>query len=104
VVKHLKTLAEPIQRLCSMKNQVKFTAHQLETWVAVLCSYEQAVVTRACLEIGLSDDPFPDLGKLTLRCETLRRRKAGIEASDGKVRIGDGMLRKIAESLNLRID
>lgn len=87
-----------------MKNQVKLTAHQLETWVAVLACYEPTIVTRACLEIGLSDDPFPDLGKLTLRCETLRRRKAGAEASDGKVRIGDGMLKKIADSLNLKID
>jgi hypothetical protein len=87
-----------------MKNQVQLTAHQLETWIGVLACYEPSIVTRSCLEIGLSDDPFPDLGKLTLRCEELRRRKAGTLARDGKVVIGDAMLHRIAESLCLQID
>jgi hypothetical protein len=87
-----------------MKNQVQMTPHVLETWVAVLSCYDVEIVNRAVLEIGLSDDPFPDVGKLSLRCESLRRRKAGTESSDGKIRIGDAMLRKIAESLGLKID
>ena len=97
-------LLPSLERLCSAKRVLNLTPHQTETWLAVLSSYEPGIVTRACLEIGLSDDPFPDLGKLTLRCETLRRRKAGAESSDGKVRIGDAMLRKIADCLNLKID
>lgn len=87
-----------------MKNQVQLTTHALETWVATLACYEASIVTRSCLEIGLSDDPFPDLGKLTLRCEALRRRKNGTESNDGKIRIGDAMLHKIAKSLGLTID
>lgn len=86
-----------------MKNQVQMTPHQLETWVAVLACYEATVVTRACLEIGLSADPFPDLGKVVTRCEVLRRRKAGTEAQSGIATIGDVMLRNIASSLGLEV-
>lgn len=80
------------------------TPHILETWVAVLSCYEVEILNRAVLEIGLSDDPFPDVGKLALKCEALRRRKERTESSDGKIRIGDVMLRKIADSLGFKID
>ena|GEM_PF-1494016 len=103
MAKYLAVLSEPLQRLCSMKNQMQLTAHQLETWVGVLSCYETEVVTRSCLEIGLSEDPFPDLGKVVARCERHRRTRAGITASTDKVSIGEGMLKRIADSLSLTI-
>lgn len=99
----MPSLRDPIQRLCSMKNQVNFTPHQLETWVAVLSCYDVRIVSRVCLEIGLSDDPFPDCGKIALRCERLRREAAGHVASNDKQSIGTAQLKRIAEALNLRV-
>jgi hypothetical protein len=86
-----------------MKNQVNLTAHQLETWIAVLSCYEPEIVTRAILEIGLSEDPFPDLGKILSRSELLRRRKSGTESKTETKIIGEKMLHLIADSLQLRI-
>ena len=93
-------------RLCSMKNQVNLTPHQLETWVAVLSCFDDDIVTRVILEIGLSVDPFPDIGKIVTRCEVLRRRRAKLDYGEGRggpVRIGDGMLKTIASALQLKI-
>lgn len=86
-----------------MKTQMELTPHQLETWVAVLSCYPVTIVNRACLEIGLSEDPFPDLGKLTMKCETLRRNASGMVSTDGRARIGDSTLAAIATSLGLKI-
>lgn len=90
-------------RLCSMKNQVNLTPHQLETWVAVLSCFDTDIVSRVVLEIGLSEDPFPDLGKITLRCEALRRRRENVEGRSDSMKIGDKMLAKIASALELKI-
>lgn len=90
-------------RLCSMKTQVELTPHQMETWVRVLSCFDSDIVTRVVLEIGLSEDPFPDLGKIVQRCEVLRRRRENVEARTDKVQLGDKMLRLIAESLQLKI-
>jgi len=89
-----------------MKNQVNLTVHQLETWVAVLSCFDDDIVTRVILEIGLSEDPFPDIGKIVTRCEVLRRRRANLDYGEGRtgpVKIGDGMLKKIAAALQLKI-
>jgi len=60
-----------LTRLCSMKRTVEFTPHQLDTWLAVLAQFPAATCNRAILEIGLSSDPFPDLGKLVLCCQQI---------------------------------
>ncbi len=52
-----------------MKNQTQFTAHALETWTAVLSVFPVKIVNRAVLRIGLSVDPFPDLGKVVIACQ-----------------------------------
>ena len=64
---------EALQRLCSMKRNVEFTPHQLETWLASLAHFEDPVVQTAVLKLGLSTDPFPDLGKLVIKCQELSR-------------------------------
>lgn len=58
-----------------MKRALEFTRHQTDTWIAVLSQFPAETVNRAILQIGLSDDPFPDLGKLTLKCQQLEWQK-----------------------------
>ena len=64
-----------LERLCSSKNTVQLTAHAAETWVAALSMYSDrpAIVNQAVIEMAVSEDPFPDLGKLLAKCEFIRR-------------------------------
>lgn len=85
-----------------MKNQVQLTAHALETWIAALSVFDPEFVNQAVLEIGLSADPFPDLGKLVLRCDSIRCEKKHGTGSDRK-KIGITALKAIARAMNLEI-
>jgi len=87
-----------------MKRVVSLTDHQCETWLAVLSVFPESVVNAAILEIGLSEDPFPDLGKLVINCERRRRTEAGTMPQDGVKRLGSGMVKAVADALQLKID
>jgi hypothetical protein len=52
-----------------MKKQAQLTDHQTETWLAVLSIFPIEVVNEAILKLGLSADPFPDLGKIVINCQ-----------------------------------
>lgn len=99
-----RSILPSLERLCSMKRVVSLTDHQAETWLAVLSVYDPAVVNRAALEIGLSADPFPDLGKLVMVCERMRRDDASTIPQDGIKKLSGKMLAKVAEALQLRIE
>lgn len=86
-----------------MKNQAEFTPHALETWAAALSVYPSQLVNRAVLEIGLSADPFPDLGKVFSACERLRRERAGTVPQDGVCRLSDTTIGAVAQALQLEI-
>ena len=64
-----------LERLCSSKNTVQLTAHAAETWVSALSMYSDwpEIVNQAVVEMAVSEDPFPDLGKLLAKCEFIRR-------------------------------
>lgn len=64
-----------LERLCSSKNTLQLTDHQAETWAAALSLYADKphIVNRAIVELAVSADPFPDLGKLLVKCEVIRR-------------------------------
>lgn len=64
-------LAPVLARLCASKNQVALTPFAIETWCAALSVFDTRIVNRAVLEIALGADPFPDLGKLVMRCQQL---------------------------------
>ena len=66
-----ETLLPALERLCSMKQRVMLTDHQTETWLAVLSQFPVTVVNRAVLKLGLSSDPFPDLGKIVIECQRI---------------------------------
>lgn len=86
-----------------MKERVDMTPFALETWVAVLGQYPVEVVNRAVVQIGLSSDPFPDLGKIVLACETIRRANAGTTPLDGVKAISQKMIDAVAAALELDI-
>lgn len=68
-----KRVQTALQRLCSMKTSVQLTPHQLDTWGRVLsCYFPEDIVIRTVIEFGLTDDPFPDIGKLIQRCQRIQ--------------------------------
>lgn len=87
-----------------MKRQVDFTNHQLDTWIAVLAQFPASTTNRAILQIGLSTDPFPDLGKLVLTCQQIEWAKSpdyapGRDAS----KVSIGVISKAADNLQIKI-
>jgi hypothetical protein len=54
-----------------------FTPHQLQTWLAVLSVFDVKIVNRAVLEFGLAEDPFPDIGKIFLKCQRIKFSQSG---------------------------
>ena len=87
-----------------MKNQTQLTPHQAETWVAALSIFDSRDVNRSCLELGLSSDPFPDLGKLVMRCDQLRRERKGTQLrTDSNGRPSASVVESVAKAMELEI-
>jgi len=84
-----------------MKKQVQLTPFELETWIAALSEFDTKIVNEAVVKIGISDDPFPDLGKLVGRCDQIRRAKSGVVRTDDGKQVGTAMLAKIAKAMGL---
>lgn len=84
-----------------MKKQVQLTAFELETWVAGLSVFDTSIVNEAVVRIGLSEDPFPDLGKLVMRCDAIRRDRAGTTRSGDSKQLGTATIAKLAEAIGL---
>lgn len=85
-----------------MKNQVQLTTHQLETWIAALSVFEPKVVNRAVLEIGLSVDPFPDLGKIVMRCQKIKNEDQYAPGRDSE-RLTPSVMRQVAKAMGLEV-
>jgi len=74
-----------LERLCSSKNTVQLTPHAAETWAAALASKyadRPKIANKAIIEIAVSQDAFPDLGKLLVACERIRREADGTLPQD----------------------
>ena len=73
-----------IELLVSAKRTLELTPHQAETWTAALSIYQSrpSIVHRAVIELATDEDPFPDLSKLLLRCEKIRRETDGTLPQD----------------------
>lgn len=88
-----------------MKNQANFTTHQLETWVASLSIFDHRDVNKSVLELGLSNDPFPDLGKLVLLCDAKRRQRKGTQLrADCNGKPSSSVVASVAKALQLEIE
>ena len=63
---------------------MQLTPHAAETWIAALAIYvdKPQIVNKAIIEMAVSDDPFPDLGKLLGKCEMIRRATEGTMPQD----------------------
>ena len=68
-------LAKALSSLCLMKRQATFTTEEAGCWISVLQMYPPATVNRACVSLGLSVDPFPDLSKVVQMCEHIEAEK-----------------------------
>ena len=90
-------MMELLERLVSAKRTVEFTDHQAETWLASLSVFDLSVVTEAVIRIAHSDDPFPDLGKLVMRCEAIRRQRSG-NVGQGDTQLGSGTVNLLAKA------
>lgn len=65
---------------------MQLTPHAAETWVAALSVYASRpkIVNQAVIRMAVSSDPFPDLGKLLVECERIRRSVDGTLPQDVK--------------------
>ena len=100
----LSALLPSLERLCSMKRVLSLTDHQAETWVAVLGQFPSHVVNRAILEIGLSSDPFPDLGKLVLCCQRHGRDASVYAPLRDETKVAARIIHEAAKALQLPIE
>lgn len=97
-------LAPVLARLCAAKNQVALTPFAIETWCAALSVFELRIVNRAVLEIALGSDPFPDLGKLMIRCQQLVNQESTVVAPGrDESRLSKSTLRKIALAMGIDV-
>lgn len=91
-----------LERLCSAKATVQLTSHQAETWLASLSVFDQKIVNAVILKIAHGPDPFPDLGKIVIACEALRRERSGTPAQ-GDVKLGAATLKALADAWGLEV-
>jgi len=63
-----QALGKALATLCLMKRQAEFNTPTADCWLKVLGAFPVDVVTDAAVTLGLSVDPFPDLGKLVAEC------------------------------------
>lgn len=97
-------IGEALTRLCSLKNQAQFTAHQLETWLATLSIFPPGIVNRAILEIALSQDPFPDCGKIVARCQIELHKKATVPSQGDPSKPTKGTVDRVAKAFGIVVD
>ena len=87
-----------------MKNEAQLTPHILETWIAALSIFDPRDVRKSCIELGLSTDPFPDVGKLVMRCDHLRRERLGTQLrTDSNGRPSASVVADVAQAMGLEI-
>lgn len=99
----IKTVSVSIKRLCAMKNTVDLTPYALETWAAVLSTFDPTVVNEAVVRIGLSEDPFPDLGKIVAKCTEITRQRNPQIVNAELPKVSRSTVAKVAEALQLKI-
>lgn len=86
-----------------MKNTMDLTPFALETWAAVLGTFDPTIVNEAVIRIGLSDDPFPDLGKLVCKCTEIQRQRNPVVTQAEQPKVSRSVVAKVAEALSLKI-
>ena len=78
------------------------TDHQTETWLAVLSQFPVTAVNRAVLKLGLSSDPFPDLGKIVIECQRIASAENYAPGRNPDV-VSNSTLTSVASALQLEV-
>jgi len=86
-----------------MKKQAQLTSHQTETWLGVLSIFPVNVVNEAVLTLGLSSDPFPDLGKIVITCQQ-KLSESQYAPGNNPERVKSSTIAKAAKALGIPID
>lgn len=67
----------------------------------MLGCYDIKHINRAVIEFGMSEDPFPDLGKIVAKAEAYRKQQA--QYQDGGPVEAPRQVKRIAEALGLSV-
>lgn len=102
-VKAIPQIGESLKRLCALKNQAQFTAFAIETWAAALSVFPPEVVNMAVLEMALSQDPFPDCGKVIAKCQMEMARRSTVVSQADPAKPSRGTVKAVAEALGIKI-
>ena len=69
--------------MCSLKRQAQFTPFDIESWCAALSIFPAPVVNRVIVEFCISSDPFPDCGKIIMKCQTeMQKYNSAVSQAD----------------------
>ena len=71
-----------IKMLAEEKEQLSFSNDRANIWARVLSGYDPEHVTAALVQLLLSEDPFPSLGKVT-RIAAAAARESQVVRADG---------------------
>ena len=91
--------------MCLMKRQATFSREEADCWVTILAIFPTETVNRAMLQLGLSTDPFPDLGKLVAACQAIEAEKNPqvVRGASSAGRPSKGLVNAAAEALGLEV-
>ena len=82
----------------------EFTRHQSETWCAALSVFPFGVVNRALIEISLSDDPFPNLGKVVMRCQQEMQKRSDVVSQADASKPMRSTINKVAAAFEISLE
>lgn len=72
--------------------------------MAVLAQFPAVTTNKAILQLGLSTDPFPDLGKLVLCCQQIEWSQSKDYAPGRDTsKVSSSVISKAAENLQIKI-
>ena len=97
--------AKALAHLCLMKRQATFSKEEADCWVTILAMFPTESVNRAMLQLGLSTDPFPDLGKIIAACQHIEAEKTPqvVHGESSPGRPSKGLVLAAAKALGLKV-
>jgi hypothetical protein len=93
-----------LERMCSAKMAAEFTRHQSETWCAALGVFPVGVANRALLEIAMSDDPFPNLGKVIMRCQAEMAKRSTVVSQVDTSKPMRSTINAVAKAFEIKLE
>ena len=82
----------------------EFTWHQSDTWCAALGEFPVGVANRAFLEIAMSDDPFPNLGKVIMRCQAEMAKRSTVVSQVDTSKPMRSTINAVAKAFEIKLE